>query len=422
MKMTIRVQLSIMMFLQFVVWGSWYGQLSKYLEAIHFKPEQVGNVYSVFSIAMIVSPFLVGMLADRFFAAQKVLAVLNLVGALILFFLTKMNTFIPYYVTFLLYCLTFAPTIALTSSISMRQMTAPEREFPPIRLMGTLAWIAVTNLVGYMGWGDKITIIYVSMFTAIAMGLYAFTLPNTPPLIKGPVSFGQIVGKDAFVLFRDRSFAVFFVSSILICIPLSFYYAWANPSLTDSYRAAFVAGHPGETLPKTFFVENKMSLGQVSEVVFMLLLPFCYKRFGIKTILIAGLLAWIARFACFGYGNAANSEWMFYIGILLHGVCFDFFFVSGMIYTDLNAGDKIKSQAQGLISLATYGLGMYIGSVISGYVKATYTQGAGDNAVTNWTGVWMVPAGIAAAVLVLFLLFFKDNTRPKYKDEPIAVV
>jgi len=418
MKMTIRVQLSVMMFLQFVVWGSWYGQLSKYLVAIGFDGAQVGNVYSVFSLAMIISPFLVGMVADRFFAAQKVLGVLNLVGALILFFLTKMHTYLPYYVTFFLYCLTFAPTIALTSSISMRQMTAPEKEFPPIRLMGTLAWIAVTNLVGYMGWGDKDTIIYVSMFTAIAMGLYSFTLPDTPPLIKGPVSFGQVLGKEAFVLFKDRSYLIFFISSILICIPLSFYYAWANPSLTDSYKAAFVAAHPGQALPNTFFVENKMSLGQASEVIFMLLLPFCYKRFGIKAILIAGLLAWIARFACFAYGNAANSEWMFYAAILLHGVCFDFFFVSGMIYTDLKAGEKIKSQAQGLISLATYGVGMYIGSVISGYVQKRYTSGD----VTNWTGVWMVPAGIAAAVLVLFLLFFKDNTRPKFKEEPIAVV
>ena len=422
MKMNTRIQLSVMMFLQFVVWGSWYGQLSKYLVAIGFDGGQVGNVYSVFSIAMIISPFLVGMLADRFFAAQKVLGVLNLVGALLLYLISNMTSYVPFYWTFLLYCLTFAPTIALTSSISMRQMTAPEKEFPFIRVMGTLAWIAVTNLIGYMGWGDKNTILYVSMITSVIMGLYAFTLPNTPPSIKGPVSFGQVVGKDAFVLFKDRSFLIFFISSILICIPLSFYYAWANPSLTDSYKAAFAAAHPGQAFPNTFFVENKMSLGQASEVIFMLLLPFCYRKYGIKAMLVSGLLAWIVRFTCFGYGNAASSEWMFYLAIVLHGICFDFFFVSGMIYTDLKAGSRIKSQAQGLISLATYGLGMYIGSVISGYVQKRYTVGEGAAAVTNWTGVWMVPAGIAVVVLLFFLLFFKDNTRTTTKTEPVALV
>jgi nucleoside transporter len=264
-----------------------------------------------------------------------------------------------------------------------------------------------------MGWGDKNIFFYVSMVTAIAMGLYSFSLPPTPPSIKGPVNFGQIIGKDAFVLFKDRSFAIFFISSVLICIPLSFYYAMGNPSITDAYKTAFIAAHPGQALPDTFFVENKMSLGQASEVFFMLLLPFAYKRIGIKNILILGLIAWIVRFAFFGYGNATSGEWMLYGGIILHGLCFDFFFVSGMIYTDLKAGERIKSQAQGLISLATYGLGMFIGSIISGEVQKRYTTGEGVAAVTNWTNVWLVPAGIALVVLLLFILFFRDNTRNK---------
>lgn len=405
-----------MMFLQFVVWGAWYGQLSKYLFAIGFNGSQVGNIYSTFSIAMVISPFIAGMIADRFFAAQKVLGALNLMGAVLLFFLTRMTDYTSFYIVMLLYCLTFAPTIALTSSISMRQMNNPEKEFPPIRVFGTIAWIAVTNLIGYMGWGDKNTIFYISMITAALIGLYSFTLPDTPPVAKGPVSVAQIVGKDAFVLFKDRSFTIFFISSVLICIPLSFYYAMGNPSITDAYKAAFVAAHPGQPLPQTFFVENKMSLGQASEVLFMLLLPFAYKRFGIKTILIVGLLAWIARFLFFGYGNANAGEWMLYGGIILHGLCYDFFFVSGMIYTDVKAGPKIKAQAQGLISLATYGLGMYIGSIISGYVQQMYTTTTGDATVTNWTNVWLVPAGIAVVVLLLFVLFFKDNTRTKTVD------
>jgi nucleoside transporter len=411
MKSTTRVQLSVMMFLQFVVWGSWYGQLSKYLFAINFDGVQVGNIYATFSIAMIISPFLVGMLADRFFAAQKVLGVLNLIGAGLLFLLTQITDYDSFYWLMLLYCLSFAPTIALTSSISMRQMSAPEKEFPLIRLMGTLAWIAVTNLIGLMGWGDKNTIFFISMITAIVIGLYAFTLPNTPPTIKGPVGFGQIIGKDAFVLFKDRSFTIFFISSILICIPLSFYYAMGNPSITDAYKTAFIDANPGQPLPKSFFVENKMSLGQASEVFFMLLLPLAYRKLGIKWILILAIVAWIIRFLCFGYGNATSGEWMLYLGILLHGICFDFFFVSGMIYSDQKAGARIKSQAQGLISLATYGLGMYIGSVVAGYVQKMYTTGTGSNAVTNWTNVWLVPAGIAVVVLLLFLILFSEKKK-----------
>lgn len=411
MKTTTRVQLSIMMFLQFVVWGAWYGQLSKYLFAIGFTGDEVGKVYASFSIAMIISPFFIGLLADRFFSAQKVLGVLNLIGAGLLYLLTTIKDYSTFYWVMLLYCLTFAPTIALTASISMRQMTNPEKQFPPIRVLGTIAWIAVTNLVGFMGWGDKVNIFYVSMITAVVIGLYAFSLPDTPPTIKGPVSAGQIAGKDALVLFKNRSFLIFFMASVLICIPLSFYYAMANPSITDAYKTAFAAANPGQALPTTFYVENKMSLGQASEVFFMLLLPFAYSRLGIKKILIIGLVAWIIRFLFFSYGNAGGSEWMLYGGILLHGMCYDFFFVSGMIYTDEKAGEKIKSQAQGLISLATYGLGMGIGSWLSGKVKDKYTTGTGIDAITNWASVWMVPAGIAVAVLIIFIVAFKDKKQ-----------
>ena len=223
------------------------------------------------------------------------------------------------------------------------------------------------------------------------------------------------MGKDAFVLFKDRSFLIFFLASVAICIPLSFYYTWGNPSITDSYKLAF----PG-TDPSTFGVENKMSLGQVSEVLFMLALPFAYARFGVKKILIVGLIAWIARFLLFGYADAKTSEWMLYAAILLHGVCYDFFFVSGMIYTDQKAGNQIKSQAQGLISLATYGLGMFIGSLVAGRVKAAQTVSVDNTDVTNWLNVWMVPAAIAAVVLVLFLFFFRDNTRVNLKKTELS--
>ncbi|MDH4092248.1 MAG: MFS transporter [Cyclobacteriaceae bacterium] len=403
MNLTVRIQLSVMMFLQFCVWGAWYGQLSKYLtNQLGATGDQVGLAYAAFSIAMVVAPFFIGMLADRYFAAQRVLGVLNLAGAAILFWITQITDPGLFFWVFLLYCLTFAPTIALTSSIALQQMNSPEKEFPSIRLFGTLAWIFITNVVGFLGIGDSVSLFYLSIASALTIGIFSFFLPDTPPSATEKPSFAQIIGKDAFVLFKDRSFSIFFISSIAICIPLSFYYTWANPSLTDSYIAAFPSADHN-----SFNIENKMSLGQVSEVFFLLILPLLYVRLGVKKILIIGLLAWIIRFIFFGVGDAGNSAWMFYTAILLHGVCFDFFFVTGQIYTDNKAGSKIKSQAQGLITLATYGFGMFIGSVIAGKVKDMYT----DAAITNWLSVWLVPAGIAAGVLVLFVFFFNDNKR-----------
>jgi nucleoside transporter len=390
MKLNVKIQLMLMMFLQFFIWGAWYGQMSVYLgKQLNATGDQIGSAYLAFSIAMIISPF-IGAVADRYFAAQKVLGVLNIVGAVLLYFLSQVTNADNFFWVILAYCLCFAPCIALTSSIAMRQMNSPEKDFPSIRVMGTVAWVAVTNIVGFMNVGDQVTIFQISMITSLVLGLLAFTLPNTPPRATGPVNIGQIIGADAFVLFKDRSFVVFFLASIAICIPLSFYYAFANPSLRASGME---------------FVENKMSLGQMSEVVFMLLIPLAFRKLGVKMMLAVGLVAWIVRFLCFGYGTA-STEWILFAAILLHGVCFDFFFVTGQIYTDSKAGEKIKAQAQGLITLATYGIGMGIGSWLSGKVVATYTN---TEKITNWLSVWTVPAGIAAGVLVVFLLFFKDN-------------
>lgn len=379
-----------MMFLLYFVWGSWYGQMSKYLfTTLGASGAQVGNAYAAFSIAMIIAPFFVGMIADRYFAAQKVLGVLSLAGAALLYYITGVQDPDSFFWVILAYCITFAPTMALTTSIAMHHVADSEKDFPAIRVMGTVAWIVVTNIVGYYNWGDSVLIFKISMFAAAFLGIYSFFLPNTPPKPTKTTSAAEILGLDAFKLFKDRSFAIFFLSSLLICIPLSFYYAMANPSLTDS----------GMTN-----VENKMSLGQASEVIFMLLIPLAFRKFGVKWMLIVGLIAWIVRFIGFGYGDA-SSEWLLYLAIVLHGVCYDFFFVTGQIYTDTKAGEKYRSSAQGLIAIATYGIGMGIGSWIAGYVADIYTV----NGVKDWTSIWMVPAGIAAAVLVLFVLLFKDN-------------
>jgi len=391
-----RIQLSIMMFLQFFVWGAWYGQMSKYMMqsppvGLGATGDQVGNAYAAFSLAMLIAPFFVGMIADRYFAAQKVLGILCLLGAGVLYLITQNTDPNSFFTLILAYCLTFAPTLALTSSIALQQMKTPEKEFPGIRVMGTVSWIVVTNIVGFYGFGDKVTIYEFAMYTSVILGVFSFFLPDTPPNPSSGASFSHILGLDAFKLFKDRSFAIFFLSSVLICIPLSFYYAMANPSLTDGGMQN---------------VENKMSLGQASEVIFMLLIPLAYTRLGVKKMLIVGLVAWIVRFICFGYGTV-STEWMLYLAIILHGVCYDFFFVTGQIYTDNKAGDRIKSSAQGLITLATYGIGMGIGSKLSGIVLDMNTK----DGVKDWTSVWLVPAGIAAIVLVLFVLLFTDNKK-----------
>lgn len=285
-------------------------------------------------------------------------------------------------------------------------MKDPEKNFPSIRVLGTLAWIVITNVIGFMGVGDSAAIFYIGALAALFMGIYSFFLPHTPPVTNGATRFAQIIGKDAFVLLKDRSFLIFLLSSIAVCIPLSFYYTWANPSLTDAFAASFPNADRN-----SFGIENKMSLGQVSEVLFMVLLTVVYRSWGVKKILIVALIAWIVRFIFFGIGDAGSNVWMLYLAIILHGVCFDFFFVSGQIYTDSKAGVAIKSQAQGLIALATYGFGMLIGSIVSGRVKAIYTK----SGITDWLNVWSVPAMIAVMVLILFIIFFKeDKTKASF--------
>ncbi|MEY4029574.1 MAG: hypothetical protein RJA90_759 [Bacteroidota bacterium] len=397
-----KIALSIMMFLLYCIWGSWYGQMSKYLSnQLEASGVQVGNAYAMFSIAMIASPFLVGLLADRYIAAQRLLGILSLLGAAILFWLINIEEPSTFIWVLLLYCLTFTPAISLTTSIAMRQMANPEIEFPPIRVFGTIAWIVIVNVVGWYGWGDKATIFQLALLLSLVLGVFSFFLPHTPPgKSKEPFSYAQLIGKDAFVLFKSKSFTLFFISSVLICIPLAFYYTWANPSLTDAYILAFPSINAD-----SFAIENKMSLGQVSEIVFLLMLPFAYRKWGLKNIFIIGLLAWVIRFLFFGYGTADSTPWMLYLAILLHGVCYDFFFVSGQIYIDKKAGTAIKAQAQGLITLATYGIGMLLGNLIAGYVKDMNTL----SNVTNWTNVWLVPAGIASLVLLLFMFFFKQE-------------
>jgi nucleoside transporter len=396
MKKNVTITLSIMMFLQFFSWGAWYGQMSKYMfKVLNAEGSQVGEAYSFFSIAMIIAPFFMGLIADRYFSAQKVLGILNILGALVLFFLVKQDTAASFNVYILAYCLTFAPTIALSSSIALKHLSDPSTQFPNVRVWGTIAWFVVSNIVGYKSWGDTANIFYLSIGASVALGVFSFFLPDTPPSSDKPKGIAEIIGLDSLNMFKDTSYLIFFIGSILVCIPLSFYYAMANPSLTASGMEN---------------VEGKMSLGLISEFLFMLAIPFFMKRFGIKWVLLIGLGGWILRFFLFGQTEGPQS--LLLLAILLHGLCYDFFFVSGQIYTEQKAGPAIKAKAQALITLATYGIGMYIGSILAGKVTDKFTVIAADGTkLINWGQVWMVPMGIAAAVFVLVLVLFKDNTK-----------
>jgi nucleoside transporter len=397
MRSNVRIQLSAMMFLEFFIWGSWYVTMGTYLDKVlGADGVQVGAAYSAMAIATIISPFFVGMIADRFFSAQKVLGVLHIVGALLLYYLTQVGNASSFYWVLLLYSLCYAPTLALANAVAFRQMQDPSKEFASIRVLGTIGWIAtgwmidkVLNITT-----DQLALTFkMAAVASIVLGLLSFFLPDTPPKAKGTkASAAQILGADAFVLFKDRSFTIFFIASVLICIPLSFYYSFTNLFLTE-------AGMKNVT--------SNMTFGQFSEAFFILLIPFFFRKLGVKWMIAFGMIAWAIRFLFFGYGDADAGLWMLFAGIIMHGICFDFFFVTGQIYTDSKAGLKIQSQAQGMITMATYGIGMWIGTLLSGYVKDHYTV----NNVVNWRSVWMVPAGISLVVLILFVLFFTDNKR-----------
>lgn len=408
MRSTVRIQLSAMMFLEFFIWGAWYVTLGTYLDKVLGADGiQVGAAYSAMAIATIVSPFIVGMVADRFFSAQKLLGVLHLLGAALLYYLTTIDNADSFYWILLLYSLLYAPTLALVNAVAFRQMQDPSKEFSSIRVLGTIGWIAtgwMIDKVFHIGTNELAFTFKMAAAASVILGLLSFTLPDTPPKAKGTkATFLQILGADAFVLFKDKSFVIFFIASVLICIPLSFYYSFTNLYLTETGMQN---------------VTSNMTFGQFSEAFFILLIPFFFRKLGVKWMIAVGMIAWALRFLFFGYGNADSLLWMLYAGIILHGVCFDFFFVTGQIYTDSKAGVSIQSQAQGMITMATYGIGMWIGSLLSGYVKDYYTI----DKLVNWKSIWMVPAGISVLVLILFVLFFTDNKRSAAHTEPVTMV
>jgi nucleoside transporter len=388
MKPVVFTKLSLMMLLQYFIWGSWYVTMTTYMSVVLKSNDiQIAAAYSALAIATMISPFFIGAVADRYFAAQRIMGVLHILGGGLLFVITQISDNTLFYWVIVFYSLLYMPTIALSNSIAFHQMTDPGKLFPWIRVFGTLGWIIAGLMIGYLGIEKTLATFYMAAIASVGLGVISFFLPNTPS--KGKTSESAI-GVEALVLFKNKSYSIFFIAAVLVCIPLSFYYGFANLFLNElgMERAA-----------------GKMIFGQISEAVFILAIPFLFNSLGVKKILMIGIFAWILRYICFALGNMEVNIWMLYTGIILHGICYDFFFVTGYMYTEKKAGEKIKNAAQGLFTFATYGLGMFIGTWFSGFTADHYFS----NGEHLWKNIWLVPAYIATGVLVYFILFFKEK-------------
>jgi nucleoside transporter len=402
MPISLKVRLCLMMFLNYVIWGAWYVTIGTYLTAtLKFSGTQAGAVFGTTALASMITPFFMGLIADRFLATQKLLAILHLLGAVILFFVTRATSFGAVYALMLMYCLCYFPTIGLTNALTLRQLTNAGGEFPFIRMFATIGWIVIGLTIGSMGIETTATPFLLAAGVSVVMSLYCLTLPNTPPEGKGQkITAGNLLGLDALVMLKKRPYFVFAVASILACIPLTFYFVFTNAFLNE-VGVVNAAG--------------KMTLGQFSEVGVMLLMPFIFRRITVRGVLMLGLACWSLRYGLLAYGNPGAGVWMFYLAIILHGFCFDFFFMTGQLYTDQEAPSHLRGTAQGFLTFLTYGVGMFIGSLLAGVALDFFTTSSGGTVSHNWTSFWLVCSAGAAAILILVAVFFQTRAKIETK-------
>ncbi len=405
-----KIRLSVMMFIEFFIWGSWFVTMGSFLaNNLGASGAQIGLAYSTQSWGAIVAPFIIGLIADKYFNAERLLGIIHLVGAVLMYLAYRAEDFAAFYPWLLGYMILYMPTLALVNSISFRQMDDPSRHFGKIRVWGTVGWIIAGLAISFVfGWDSEEGIaagmlrqtFLMAAIASVLLGLFSFTLPATPPKAGKESGLKELLGLEALSLLKDRNFLTFFVASILICNPLAFYYQHANKFMTEI------------RLPNA---TGKQTIGQMSEVLFMLAIPYFLLRVGMKGTLLIGMAAWAVRYVMFAFGNAGELQFMLIVGIALHGVCYDFFFVSGQIYTDAKAGERYKSAAQGLITLATYGVGMLICFFNAGRNTDMYADGA----LHDWRTIWLYPAAFAAVVFVLFALTFREE-RNAVSRETVA--
>ena len=394
MTPTLYLRLAVMVFLHYFVWSCWYNTMAVYLGKLNFTGTQIGLAYGTTAIGALISPFIIGVIADRFVPAQRLLGVLHLLGAGLLWWISQQTAFNIFYPSLIVYTLTYMAGHGLINTITLTHTPNPAKWFPIVMVAASAGWIVAANVINFAELADNNGMFKLACGVALAVALYSFTLPNTPPKgDTGPVSASKLLGLDALKLFKDRSFAVFMFCSFLICIPLSFYFTWTSAFLSEMNVADYA---------------SKMTLGQVSEVGFLLLLPILLPFLGAKRIMILGMAAWAARFALFAYFHEQpTATWMILGGILLHGMSYDFIFVMGRMYVDKAAGDSLRASAQGLHAVFTLGAGMFVGSWLAGVVAQNYTNAAG---VHDWKSIWLVPAIMSAVLIPVFLALFRERS------------
>ena len=425
MTPTLYLRLAVMVFLHYFVWSCWYNTMAVYLGKLNFTGTQIGLAYGTTAIGALVSPFLIGVIADRYVPAQRLLGVLHLLGAALLWWISQQTSFSIFYPSLIVYTLTYMAGHGLINTITLTHTPNPAKWFPIVMVAASVGWIAANITIGHMEIGDKSGIFSLAAEVALCVGLYSFLLPNTPPKgDAGPVSAKKLLGLDALKLFKDRSFATFMVCSFLICIPLSFYFTWTSAFLKEAADGKITAAILPQTAGSLNGYEllvatlnywlpdaSKMSLGQVSEMAFLAAMAWLISRLGIKKIMVIGILAWAVRFSLFSFFNedpsATTYVWALIGGILLHGMCYDFIFVMGRMYVDKAAGDSLRASAQGLHAVFTLGAGMFVGSWLSGVVAQNYTNAAG---VHDWKSIWLVPAIMSAVLIPIFLALFRERS------------